>query len=228
MRKVLITNDLMPYFEAEGHILKRSDIKLFIANSGLEVLNLHKQERMHLIAVSLESDVFPGDELCRKIREDPELKKVSLIVVCHRRKSDIKRCAESGANSYLTYPVEPDALKKEVEKLIDVPYRKNLRVLIRVSVKSSLRSESFFCVSENISRTGLLIESEKTLARRDHIDCSFFLPEEEHKINAVCEVVRIEKKKEHSYHYGVRFIKIEPDAISAIDRYVKMRADLSM
>jgi len=224
MRKVLVTNDLMPFFETEGHILKRSDIRLFTANSGLEVIALHRQEKMHLIVASLDSATIPGDELCRQIREDPELKKVSLIVVCHKRKSDIKRCAESGANSYITYPIEPDTLRKEVEKLIDVPYRKNLRVLIRVSIKGSLKNEPFFCVSENISRSGLLIESEKTLARGDQIDCSFFLPEEEHKINAVCEVVRIEKRKEHSYHYGIKFIEIEPDALKAIDRYVELRA----
>lgn len=223
MRKVLITKDLMPYFETEGHILRRADIKVFTADSSLEIIPVHKAEKMNLIVASLDPDALPGDELCRRIREDPELKKVSLIVVCHKRKADMKRCAESGANSFLTYPVNPDDLRKAVENLIDVPYRKNLRVLIRVSIRGSLRNEPFFCVSENISRTGLLIESEKTLARGDRINCSFFLPEEEHKINAECEVVRVEKKKEHSYHYGIKFIEIEPEALMAIDRYVEMK-----
>lgn len=222
MKKVLIVEELRPILEMEQSILKRSGLRLFTASSGEEALRIHKAEKTNLIITALELKDLPGDELCRLIRADDELKHVSIIMVCNKKKADIARCASSGANTYITKPINYNELREAVDKLIDVPYRRNLRVLIKAEVKSHFRNEPFFCTSENISRSGLLLETEKILAKGDQIRCSFFIPEEE-KIDAECEVVRIEKKREHTFHYGVRFTSISEEYLSAIDRFVQRR-----
>lgn len=219
MKKILIVDDLRPFIEQESSILSRSDFKIFTATSGDEALNIHRAEQVDLIITDLEMPGMAGDVLTNKIRQDIELKKVSVIIICTRRQYDLDRCAKCGANSYLTRPLNPEELLERVNSLLNVPFRKDLRVLIRVTVKGNFRNEPFFCKSQDISRSGLLIETERALAKGDEITCSFYVPDDE-RIMADAVVVRIIKKETGVFLYGVNFSKIGLTEAHAIERYV--------
>lgn len=56
-----------------------------------------------------------GREVLKEIKENPELKKIPVIVfTTTRNENDIKRCYELGANSYVVKPVSYDELLKVV------------------------------------------------------------------------------------------------------------------
>lgn len=223
-KKILIVDDLKPFIEQEKSILSRADFQVFTASSGKEAVEIHKSERMDLIVADLDMPEMPGDELSQAIRDDKSLKKVSIIIVCTKRASDIERCARCGANAYITRPIKADELLKKVHSFLDVPLRKDIRVLIKVSVRGKFESEPFFCTSQDISKSGILIETEKTLAKGDIVMCSFFLPDEE-RIVADCEVMRVQKAGGSSlYRYGAKFLNLEPEYELIIDRYVKKQA----
>lgn len=220
MKKILLVDEVKPFLDYEQSIVRRSDIKIFTASSGDEALRVHEAEKVNLIIASLDMQGMPGDKLCMRIREDEGLKKVSLILVCSGRKTDRERCANCGANTYIMRPIDPVELRESVDKLLEVPHRRSLRVLIKVSVKGQFKSEPFFCTSENISSSGLLLEAERALAKGDRISCSFYIPDED-RVLADCEVVRVDKKKEYTFHYGLKFLDLEKHYIEAIDRFVK-------
>lgn len=220
-KKILVEKSLFPLVETENCLLGRSGLKVFTAEDGAEMLDLHRRERVNLIIASLNMPGLSGDEMCSAIRAEDELKKVGIILVCSRRPEDLNRCAKCGANNYLARPISRNELKEGISKLLDVSCRRDLRVLIKVSVKGHFRSEPFFGTSENISRTGLLIEADRALAKGDVIHCSFFIPEEE-RVLSDCEVVRV-VKKEAKYFYGVRFINIDNPSGAAIERFVKKK-----
>ncbi|MDP2168608.1 MAG: response regulator [Thermodesulfovibrionales bacterium] len=222
MKKILIVDEIKSAVEEEQGILKRADIHIFTAGTGDEALNVHRAEKVNLIIAALDMPGMNGDELCCAIREDGGLKKVSVILVCNRRKADIERCANCGANSYITQPINPEELRQKVGKLLDVPGRRDLRVLIKAEVKGYFKSKPFYCTSENISRSGLLLEAGRALAKGDKVSCSFFIPDE-YRIIADCEVVRVAKKEMNTYYYGIRFTNIDEGYVAAIDRYVEKR-----
>ncbi|MBI4823998.1 MAG: response regulator [Nitrospirae bacterium] len=225
-KKILIVDDLRPFIEQEKNILSRADFQLFTASSGREALEIHKTEKVDIIIADLDMPEVPGDELSRAIREDKTLKKVSIIIVCTKKASDIERCARCGANTYITRPLKGEELLEKVHNLLDVPLRKDIRVLIKVAIKGRFGSEPFFCTSQDISKSGILIETDKTLAKGDIVICSFFMPYEE-RIVADCEVVRVMKTGSSLYCYGARFINLNPEYESVIERYVKKQGSVN-
>jgi len=219
MKKILIVDDLRPFVEEQRGVLSRADFRIFTASSGEEALKLHREEKVDLIITDLDMPGMPGDELVSLIRKDHALKRVSVIMVCRKRDVELERCANCGADTYLTRPLNPAELRQKAEALLEVPYRKEMRVLCKVEVKGKFKAEPFFCTSKDISASGMLLETEKILAKSDRIRLSFFIPEEDLRVQAEGEVMRVAKTRE-TFRYGVKFSAIGPEEQVAVKRFV--------
>ncbi len=222
MKKILIVDDLVTFIEKEKSILNRSDFQIFTATSGREALALHRSNGMDLIITDLDMPDFGGDRMCTAIRKDASLKKALIVVVCNGGKADLERVERCGANSYVTKPIKPLQLLEKVSRLLDVPERKNYRVILKMTVHGKDHSESFFCSSRDISSTGMLIETDKNLAKGDRISCSFFLPNSD-RITCGGEIVRIVREGT-ACHYGIRYVDLLPECRSAIEGFVASRS----
>jgi len=192
---------------------------IFTATSAEEAIRIHRDERVDLVIADLEMGGMGGDGMCTAIRGDETLKKVSIIIYCFNKKSARERCEACGANACLTKPVNPEVLFQKVNDLLSICRRESLRVLIRVSVEGRAGDGYFFSTSKNISTTGILLETDKVLAKGDRITCSFFL--NTNQITANGEAVRVEEKKGELNQYGVKFIDLAPDAQILIEEFIK-------
>ncbi len=222
MKKILLVDDVAAFIEKEKSILSRADFKIFTATSGRDALALHKANAMDLIITDLDMPDMGGDRLCTAVRADPALKKVSIIVVGDGSKEEMARVKRCGANSFLAKPIRPVQLLEEVSRLLDVPERKSYRVILKVTINGKDRRESFFCSSRNISATGMLIETDKSLEKGDRISCSFFLPNSD-RITCDGEVVRVVQEGD-ARHYGIRYVDIRPECKSAIEGFISSRS----
>ncbi len=218
MKKILIADGLNPFIREEKTILAREDFEIFTAKSGLDALEIHRLNKMDLILADLNTPDMPGDELAREIRKTPDLKHVSIIMITSLRRADLERCATCGANDYITRPIDSRRLLEKVAWLIDVHERKDLRVLIKARVIGSFGQEPFFGSTCNVSVSGLLLETEKILARGDEISTSFFIPDIE-RITARGLVVRV-VRQERMFHYGIRFLNLQERDKRTIDDYI--------
>ncbi len=222
MKKILIVDDLTTFIEKEKSLLSRADFRIFTATSGEQALTLHRTERMDLIIADLDMPDMGGDRLCSAIRKDPGLKTVSVIIVCSGSSADLERVSHCGANAHITKPIRPVQLVEKVGQLLDVPERKSYRVVLKVTVHGNSRQESFFCSSRDISATGMLIETDKTLNRGDKVSCSFFLPNAD-RITVDAEIVRA-VRDEKGYQYGVRYLNMPPKFKAEIEDFIASRS----
>lgn len=223
MKKVLLVNDLNTLIEKERTILNRSDIKIFTAASGEEALAVHKKEKVDLIIADLDMKGMGGDKLCSMIREDEELKYVAIMIVCRGSESDLHRVTRCKANSHVTKPIRPLQFLENVSKLLDIPERKSYRVLLKATVNGKFDNKPFFCSSQDISATGLLLETDKALDKGDVMNCSFFLPGAE-RIATDTEVMRVVKSADGTLHYGVRYVGLQPAHRAAIVAFIEKRS----
>jgi len=223
MKKVLIIDDIAANIQREKGILGRADFRVFTASTGAEALQVHRDEKVDLIIIGLEFSDMPADKLCSALRDDESLRHVSIIVVGPETDSAAARAARCKANAYITLPLQPAAFLDRVGRFLQIPLRKDYRVLFRVSVSGTSRNETFFCNSQNISVSGVLLETPKRLIRGDRITCSFFLPESG-QVVADAEVVRV-AQKEDLFHYGVRFIDLKTVHRTAIEKFIRKRAN---
>ncbi len=177
--------------------------------------------RMDLIVVDLHMPGMDGEHLVRLIRAEPQLRNVSIIMVCRPSQEDIRRAKAAGANDYIQRPFEPEALLQKISYLLNVPRRRHLRVLAKLTLEGRAGSEAFYGSTVNISTSGLLLEAERSLAKGDLIHCFFYLPTGR-KVEAQAEVVRVVKAPK-GFHYGARFTQLSPEARRAIREFVAQK-----
>jgi DNA-binding response OmpR family regulator len=228
MKKILIANTVNSVVEGEKDFLGRQDIQLFTAATSDDVLALHRTEKMDLIVLGAGLPGMAAEELGSLIRKDPELKAVSLIILCRDDPAALERASRCGANAVMTLPVSSDRLLERARRLIDISSRGSYRVLVSVTVEGSVKDRTFFGRSENISATGMLLETDKVLKKGDRLKCSFFLPDAP-QLLTTAEIVRdIEQAANaKSRKYGVQFLSLSPEAKASLREFIDRKARLS-
>ena len=220
MKKILLVNTSR-YFFAEGKsLLDRKDFQVFLAPSGASALQIHRQEKVDLIVAELDMPEMGGDTLCNRIRGENEARLVSFILICGDTPAELQRSRHCGANICLKRPFSASTLLEQVEKLLSISVRRGYRVLMRAKVKGAKEDGIFFCTSQNISATGLLIEAERTMGIGEQLSCSFYLPGST-QIITDGEVTRAEMMTDGKHQYGIRFIGISPEHKSEIEKFIE-------
>jgi DNA-binding response OmpR family regulator len=223
--KILLAEDYKHIVKEGKGFFKRGYMDVFTADTAEEALKTHRTEKVDFILADLDLPEMGGDKLCSTIREDQDLRRVYVTLVCSGRDSEIKRCGECGANNYMKRPAEPKEVIERIVRVFELTERRAKRVLIKVSVNGMFKNESFFCTSRDISVMGILLETEKILAKDDNISCSFFLPDFD-RMSAEGRVVRVEKFPEETIKaYGVEFTRITLEARKTIKEFVKKRLE---
>ena len=220
MKKILLVDDLRTVVEKEKSMLSRADFQIFTATSAKEALDLHMKEKMDLIVAALDMPDMGGDAICSALRTNGGLRKVAFMMVCTQRKSDLERCMQCGASTYITKPIDPAQFFEKVSLLLHVAERKSYRVLVKAQIEGRFMGAPFFCSTRDISSTGMLVEAEKDLVKGDKLTCSFYLPSGE-RIVAEAEVARTMPEGGGKFSYGIKFTGFLSGGQSDIDAYVQ-------
>jgi CheY-like chemotaxis protein len=217
-KKVIIPEDVHAVLESEQSFLNRSGIKTFTTVTNEEALALHRSEKADLIVAYLNMPGMKGETICSLIRDNDELRRVSIILICPDNAADDGRCMQCGANSFITIPIRSAVLLQEAYQLLHVAPRRSCRNPIRVNIDGMSKGKPLAGLVENISISGILFRSAAILNEGDSVKCSFALLGSA-KINVRAEIVRIIEKESglDTHLYGVRFVNPGNDVISAID-----------
>jgi DNA-binding response OmpR family regulator len=218
MKKIIITDTLRDFVQQNITLFDGQGYKPFFVKSGEEALEVHRNEKADLIIIEPDFPDLTCEEFCSAVRGEAALKRVSTLVVCSDKLSEIERCQRCGANDYIQ-PLTPATFLRKTTRLLNISERTSYRVIVKVSVKTGSEAMHFFCTSQNMSRSGLLLETDKVLSKGDNVTCSFFLPNSV-RIVTQGEVVRIVEKGEGSKEYGVKFVNMSPLVQSRIASFI--------
>jgi hypothetical protein len=163
-----------------------------------------------------------SEQFCSMIRENEDLRAVSMIMVCADSPEAIERSAQCRANVVLQYPVHPFVLMVKAQQLLDIAAREMLRVLLSASVDGRIDDEPCLCRVRNISATGMLIESDTPLVEGARLSCMFYLPNAR-KIEVSGRIMRsLEQSPGHEVRqYGLMFTDITAEAKRLLADYVE-------
>ena len=218
MKKIIVADSLQDFIEQEVSALKRHDNRFFYVKSGSEVLEAQRKERGDLIVMRPDFPDMTCEEICSEIRGDANLRRVSILIVCGDKPSDIERCQKCGVNDYLPALTAADFLRKTV-RLLNISERTAYRVIVRVAHRGN-HSANVFCTSRDISLSGILLETDQALNKGDRITCSFFLPGSV-QICIEGEVARINAREDGGRDYGVKFVNVPASVESQIAAFIE-------
>jgi len=228
VKKVLLVDDVKLFLELEKTLLaNRTNLQLFTATSGQEAIEIHKREKIDLILCDLYMPGMNGSEVCKIIRKDDNLKKVSIIIVTTSAK-DRDMCLEAGANAVVLKPIDPSELLEKVGKYINIPMRRDIRILARIGVEGlrGMAAESFISNTVNISANGVLIETSHILTIGEAVSCALSIPGNSTLITVTGEVVRKgEGKQSGINYYGIKFLDVREEDKLAINSYINRHTE---
>lgn len=123
-KKILIVDDdrLARTILQRGIILAGYDV--LFASSGQEAMQKIHEVTPDLIVVDLVMPDMNGFETCRRIRSNEQTKKTPVIVITGLQgQTEIEEAKSSGADLFLTKPVDTQEFINHVKKYLGSPFK---------------------------------------------------------------------------------------------------------
>lgn len=111
-KKILIVDDDMRNVFALSSVLEEANLKVIVGQNGKEgVEQLNKYPDIDLVLMDIMMPEMNGYEAMQEIRKQTKFKKLPIIALTAKAmKGDREKCIQSGANDYLTKPVDTEKL----------------------------------------------------------------------------------------------------------------------
>jgi len=224
MKRLLLISSDPNFFESRDYTFNRRGVDAFPALDIVEGAEILMRVPMDLTLVDArEADAVQLHEDVKAIIDTVPM---PVILIVPGKDEDVLRSAFADLASVflVPFPVSTKYLLELSNRLISIPNRKYVRVLVQMRIPGE-KSSTIFSFSRNISETGILIETEASLRLGDLVGLNFMLPGVGGgtPIDARGEIVRMQDPEAASSVrlYGVRFTDIgvsERDVIAAYTR----------
>ena len=219
MDKLLIVDD-----EAAMRRLLRINLadryEIIDTGNPEQALAMALQDKPNAILLDLRMPNFSGYELCRTFKSMTSTQLIPIIIISGEAGATTKvLCKELGATAYFEKPVDFDALRASLAKVLHAaqPYRRReVRVHLRVMLKlrgTDINQKPFEEMSntENVSKSGFLCGCAAQLSKDSTIEV-YLISGGTKFVGKAC-VVRSEGNDTPYPRYAFRFVQKEGDWI---------------
>lgn len=122
MPKILLVEDNEMNRDMLSRRLERKGYTVVCAVDGQQGLDRARAERPDLILMDLSLPVLDGWEATRRLKADPDLRRIPVIALtAHAMASDEQQARAAGCDDYDTKPVELPRLLAKIEALLHRP-----------------------------------------------------------------------------------------------------------
>jgi len=119
IRRVLIVDDEPNIVTSLEFLMRGSDYEVRVARNGEEALRLAESFRPDVVLLDVMMPQRSGFEVCRKIRENPALRSVKIIMLTAKgRDAEREKGLNLGANAYVIKPFSTKELMNTVRALL--------------------------------------------------------------------------------------------------------------
>jgi len=229
-RKILIADDAAMFRELGSLFLARSG-RVITANNGYEGLMLARREHPSVVVADLDMPCMAGDELCRRIKADPDLAQTPVILVTPGGAAeDRSRAVRAGADDVIAKPISRIALIQAVNRLLrGQPLRGLARVSLEAKVQIMHGQQKLWGTARNMSRGGIFVESDHAMPPATEVALEFRLPEAKHSLAPTAQVIWHRPPANGFAHgMGLQFLALDSAAAEEIDSFIYERVALPL
>lgn len=134
--QILVVDDVPANIKLLEAKLTSEYYDVIAAKDGFEAIQKTKEHKPDLILLDVMMPGMDGFEVCKKIKEDPEVSHIPIVMVTAlSEKSDRLKGLEAGADDFLTKPINDMALFARVKSLVRI---KMLLDEVRLRDKTSI------------------------------------------------------------------------------------------
>ena len=225
---VLVIDDVPYLLELASLFLGRT-ARVVTAEGAQEGLDAAWRERPDLILCDDRMPDMAGADLCRRIRQDPDLERIPFIMLVSDPGAAARGAAiRAGADDVLPKPLSRLSLVEAVSRFLTASRVRGLpRIDTSVPVTLTARGEEVVGTLRNISRGGAFVETGAPLGGAEEIGLRFRLPESRIVLAPSAEVVWCRRgceSRQTAEGAGLRFVEMDGASVRTLDDYVYERS----
>ena len=119
--RVLIVEDERDLSRVVAYNFQKEGFDVVVAFTGEQALRAVKEERFDLVLLDLMLPDISGTEVCKKLKQNPQTAQIPVVMVTALNEvGDVERAVDSGADDFLTKPVNRLELVTRVRSLLRV------------------------------------------------------------------------------------------------------------
>ncbi|KNY29783.1 response regulator [Pseudobacteroides cellulosolvens] len=163
---ILLVDDTAEHIEAAVLVLKNSNFRIRVATSGDEALNLIYKQKPDLILLDIYMPQMDGFELCKLIKNTPDLRNIPIIfLTSYNDEESIRKGFDFGGQDYVVKPYNASELLARV----------NTHLILKKhteSLKEANQELDSFCytVSHDLKAPLLSLNKLVEILAEDHIN----------------------------------------------------------
>jgi uncharacterized protein (TIGR02266 family) len=213
-------------FRELGSLFLARTGRVITASDGLAALETIQRERPDIVVADLDMPKLPGDALCRRIKEQPELRDTPVILVTTSELAEERaRAVRAGADDVIAKPITRIALIQAVNRFLrSQPARGLARIPVEARAHIIRKPDDVWGTVRNLSRGGLFVESDFAMPPNTEVAVEFTLPESEGPLQSTAQVIwRRRGSQQEPNGMGLRFLALDRASAREIESYVYER-----
>ncbi|PLY02691.1 MAG: hypothetical protein C0623_03420 [Desulfuromonas sp.] len=224
--KILLLDSSKFFRTIEKQFLAKTPAEVYEADNGEEGFRICKEQKPDLVYLSYELNDMTGPECCRKIKADPGLRSLPVVMVCDQNAKDqLDASRKAGAEGVITKPIDRHKFMETGRHFLPTIREPRRTCLFPASYTVDGKSYTGKCL--DISSGGLFIDSPDRFGIGKVFDVEFNLPGQgSGTIKCRGTIAWYNErpnptKPNYPLGFGVRFIEISQVALSAIEQFTK-------
>lgn len=232
-KKILLADDADLILKLERVFLRRKNFHLLVARDAEQVLRILEKETPDLIFLDLALPGMSGDQCCSRIKNDPRLQEVPVVILADGLEEEVRRCREAGCDQILTRPIGRHQLSLLVRRLLDLPSRQIPRYEACLHVAYGPdRKHLYTGETLNLSTGGVLIETRHLLPVETRVFIEILLPGAISPIHCSGRVAWLNQPvwmhgSRLPGEMGVQFLDLSPTDKDALQAYLQAEGERS-
>jgi DNA-binding response OmpR family regulator len=114
-RRILVVTDEPGLSQILSHVFKHGGFEVCIAATGTDCLRLVEEQNYDLILSDIDLPDLSGFEICRRVKQNPQLRSVLIILMSGwLAEGNKERALRLGAVDYLNKPFRVETILKKV------------------------------------------------------------------------------------------------------------------
>lgn len=119
-QRILVVDDEPSVVRPLSFVLKKNNYDVLTASNGEEGLRIAQTEKPDLIFLDVMMPKKNGYEVCRELKQDPEMEDTYIIILTARGvELDEEEKKRVGANEYMSKPFSPIKIVEKVRGILD-------------------------------------------------------------------------------------------------------------
>ena len=226
-KTILIVDDTPLFLRLAKDLFRREQVDILVANSGPKAVETAKKNKTDLILMDLYMTEGDGDEACRQIKNDPDLRSTPIVMMTSSNyPKDMERCHAARCDEVIHKPLTRENVLRICKKYLNLPGWSGKRTPINTPANFGKNAEQMSSGTLlDISVGGVFLETDEYFEMGSELFLEFQLSQEKARITCKGRVAWINRKDNFKNHtssgMGIEFIEIQKLDILSIQAWVR-------